>query len=250
MPQALLLLLVAGPDPKGATNWPCDGLGIVWACARFAPAPKIAAVAKRDLTRSHEWWRFFCADNRETASNRVTKRQDSFASPFRIPILTFHSGVTDANINAADGTAPKGILDWQLQLTFASWEDGTTNQIIFAEKFIPEWAREDNNNANGWDGGYQMSFPGDYSSANIARIIGNDESLFARGRHDSNRLDSSTYPKPGTDREGNEMLGSSHPGIVNILIGDGSVRAVPISTLPLIMARLACTVDGEVAAIP
>src|ERR1700760_2923088 len=40
IPQALLLLLVAGPAPKGAANCPCDGFAGVWACASIAVPPK------------------------------------------------------------------------------------------------------------------------------------------------------------------------------------------------------------------
>jgi len=210
-------------------------------------ADYIAVISKKDLTRSQEWWRYFCADNRETAANRVTKRQDSFASPFRIPMLTFHPNVTEGSINEAN--APRGIVNWTLQMTLASWQDGTTNQIIFTEKFIPAWARDDTTEANGWSAGYQISYPGGRSSAHIARIVSNQANLFARGPNDSNRTPTSNS-QPGTDREGNEMLGSSHTGIVNTLIGDGSVRAISTTTLPLIMTHLANTEDSNPVVLP
>src|SRR5690348_16326153 len=46
IPQALLLLLSAGPAPKGAASWPCDGLaGAVCAWPGWTLAQQIAAVA-------------------------------------------------------------------------------------------------------------------------------------------------------------------------------------------------------------
>ena len=51
-------------------------------------------------------------------------------------------------------------------------------------------------------------------------------------------------------REGKEQLGSCHTGIVNFLVGDGSVRAISITMLPRLVAELTVVNDGTAAALP
>ena len=40
------------------------------------------------------------------------------------------------------------------------------------------------------------------------------------------------------------QIGSAHPGIINALLGDGSVRAVSVTTEPMLMWQLGCAFDG------
>jgi prepilin-type processing-associated H-X9-DG protein len=74
--------------------------------------------------------------------------------------------------------------------------------------------------------------------------------LIARGKNDPNRPDENTNWDCANHREGNEMLGSSHPDSLNVLFGDGSVHAFSRTVHPRIVIRLAVTTDGEVVELP
>ncbi len=55
----------------------------------------------------------------------------------------------------------------------------------------------------------------------------------------------------GHAMNGSFDFGSSHPGVCNFLLGDGSVRAVPITTPKIaILARLVHVSDGEAVSMP
>ena len=203
-----------------------------------------AVIAKENLSAS--WWRYYAVFDQSSTEQCNHK---SFVGPFRLPRLTFHP-----NIIAADGTGDgqnsgRGILDWKLETTMAIWADGTTNQIIFVEKYIPGWVYGRNDDtANYWDGGFHQTRNSSLA-ANCARIVSEESNLFARGLNDPNRP-STASTNPVTDREGREMLGSCHAGIVNVLVGDASVRPWPITTNPSIAARLAHTNDGNLVEMP
>lgn len=140
------------------------------------------------------------------------------------------------------------ITNWTSRDTIAWWMDGSSNQLLFTEKFIPAWAySEDNADANDWDGGYHYTATNSHA-ANLARVISKDVNMFGRGPNDPNRPP--TANRLPSNREGNEMLGSMHPGVVNFLIGDGSVRPIPINTLPALMWQLGSVNDGNPASLP
>jgi len=154
------------------------------------------------------------------------------------------------------GNAGVYISRWELDQDISRWEDGTTNQFLFAEKHIPSWAlRGFGDRANSWHGGYQMAYSNE-SANNIARIIAQytpassstvNYRMFARGPDDPNSADPSRQPNNGA---GWEALGSSHPGIVNFLLGDGAVRPVSISTQSAIVYSLTRVDDGASVALP
>lgn len=87
------------------------------------------------------------------------------------------------------------------------------------------------------------------SCGNVGRIVSNNANLFARGRQDQRRP-SETVNQDLMTNEGDQMIGSSHPGIVNALLGDGSVWPWPIVTNPNICAKLAHRFDGELVEKP
>jgi hypothetical protein len=201
-----------------------------------------ALVAKDNFSR--DWWRYYCVH----ATNNDQRNQKTFIGPFKLPVLTMNSGGDSSNASHCNR-----IIDWSYDRTMAYWQDGNSNQLCFAEKFIPSWAYEENDYpANCWDGGFQINLNGD-NAAIMARIVSSEANLFARGPNDPNRpRDGYTDPTGAIhwQREGMEMLGSSHSGIVNVLIGDGSVRSVAITTPPLTMAHLTHTSDGNPVVLP
>ena len=175
-------------------------------------------------------------------------------SPFRLPVLKF---TADADYNRpAEGPATHRdnrdcISDWAWRDEIAWWSDGTSNQIILVEKFVPAWAVHHNESGDTrgtlWYGNILLpTTPPNEGGSNLARTISNNARLFALGPNDPNWVN--TVAAPGSNN--NEALGSCHPGIVNILIGDGSVRAVPITTPSTTMWQLTCVNDGNSVSLP
>jgi prepilin-type processing-associated H-X9-DG protein len=140
-------------------------------------------------------------------------------------------------------------MDWTYRDSFAYWLDGTSNQFVMIEKYVPAWAiSDDTNAANSWYGGYQNSAE-DANNYNLTRGVPVNGRLFGRSPNDSNRLDS-TMSAHGGGLHCLETLGSYHPGVVNILFGDGSIHAASIVTRPEIMWQLTHTNDGNIVSLP
>ena len=202
----------------------------------------------------NNWHKFVCMDKGTTGNFDVQ------VGPFRLPILSFFPDpagtVTDVGGTTGDEHC-RSIRSWELRDTMSWWADGTSNQFLFSEKHIPSWALQDETGyATQWNGGYTYC-TGATSSPNVARVVaaytntntppGINADLFATGPNTSKTADSANTPQT---REGRETLGSSHEGIVNFLLGDGSVRPVAITTQPEIVWRLCHVNDGAVVSLP
>jgi hypothetical protein len=181
-----------------------------------------------------------------TTGNGATQNNKG---PFRTPVLQFNSSAT--------GTDPGGdseynclyIIDWQYRDTMAWWSDGSSNQLLFGEKYVPAWAVDsDTNEANMWYGGYQMSWTAAVNY-NLMRPVHTNGRLFGRGPNDPNRQNTTVNPHSG-GVHGLESLGSMHGNSVNFLSGDGSVRAFTITTNPTILWQLTNVNDSEVVNLP
>jgi hypothetical protein len=201
-----------------------------------------------DTGTTRSWWHCY---NRQTISVTASGTDSAWANPahffgpFRLPILTFGNSAADGWTLNHDTIG--GISDWEYRDTMAWWADGTSNQLCFGEKFIPAWAiGSTTGNSNYWDGAWYQT--GSSTAAyNVARCVWNTPRLFGRSPNDSNRA---TDSAPSASDEATESLGSSHPGIVNFLLGDGSVRSIDIVTRPMIMVYLTNTQDGNTLALP
>ena len=232
-------MLRTGPGGSTtATANPIQGRG---------PTTDYAAVlAKENLAPNY--WLEHCIFYSPGTEPDDRAKPERFVGPFRLPSLTF----TAASVPTENlGIRCKSITNWELVATFATWQDGTTNQIIFVEKHIPAWALDqDHEYACFWDGGYHFTNANQWG-ANSARVVSAVATLFARGPNDPNRPDDSTANNRNpANQPGVAHIGSSHPTILNVLVGDGSVRAWALSTHPDIAARLACTLDGATVAMP
>jgi len=211
----------------------------------------VALVAKHSsLTNQNPgwgWWHSYMLPRTDNDRHR-----DIFVGPFRIPSITFHP-TRQAEI--ASGTQPNhpdawclALMDWQMNDTMGRWMDGTSNQLLFAEKHIPAHAlRPARGEHTRWNGGYQNTYEGNRAH-NIARIVSDDASMFARSPTDPNTA-THTNVQP-QDREGRETLGSSHPGVVNFLLGDASVRGISKTTDPMLVWRLTNVADGTAVSLP
>jgi len=193
--------------------------------------------------------------------------------PFYCAFLTYN------NMSKDQGGAGNNIARWELSKDMSYWQDGTSNQFLFAEKHIPFWALAGTGDKdNSWNGGYQITYLNAAAGIIVRPITlcasgnifsGNcifSQRIFARGPHDPNTdpadINNRRYangPLGAWDNiwamptgviSGYEALGSSHPGIVNFLIGDGAVRSLPITTPSEIIWRLTNVQDGEPVSLP
>jgi prepilin-type N-terminal cleavage/methylation domain-containing protein len=180
----------------------------------------VCLVAKNDFSSS--WGHYYCI----YATQTDQRSQSTFVGPFKLPILTMNS-----NGNQSDANHGRRITNWVLDKSFAWWSDGTSNQFCLAEKHVPsKYYNTETYPQSCWDGMYAGTWAG-AAAGLMSRVVSDSPNLFARAPDDPN---TSTNPTSGgvPDREGKEQLGSGHPGVVNFLIGDGSVRTISISTLP------------------
>jgi len=182
--------------------------------------------------------------------------------PFRSPHITWNNNAPVAP-NATENVDNAGvrILRWVLNHDMGLWQDGTSNQFLFAEKHIPTWAlTEFGDWANSWNGSYMQTF-NNQAAYNIARPVAwnvgtaaapiDNVQLFARGPNDPNtEAYNSARQSRGVNAHGAETLGSSHPGVVNFLIGDGSVRAVSTTTPSRLVYDLTRVDAGVVVSLP
>jgi type II secretory pathway pseudopilin PulG len=189
---------------------------------------------------SSNWERYYCF----YANNTDQRAQNTFVGPFKIPTVVMNSDGDESNV--AHG---RHIINWTYSKSFTWWNDGTSNQLCLGEKHVSTKYREVTTfPENNWDGAYSVVY--NNASAHIhARIVSDDICLFAQSPNDTN---TSTSPVSGgtPNREGKEQLGSSHPGVVNFLIGDGSVRIISITTLPRLVTQLTIVNDGNAASLP
>ena len=140
------------------------------------------------------------------------------------------------------------FVSWSVRDTFAFWSDGTSNQVLIGEKHVPANAMGLETDAGAvWDGGHLVYWPGHIGMA-WGRFIGRDFAVMARGPNDP-RVASGTYQGNGVDWA-DCGFGSSHPGICNFLVGDGSVHSFSITISPELLHQLACVSDGNAVAIP
>jgi prepilin-type N-terminal cleavage/methylation domain-containing protein len=188
--------------------------------------------------------------------------------PFRSAVVTW----TDGNHTGDEYDHHHKINSWYPRDKMAWFSDGTSNQLICGEKFIPalaehrhsekisvtssstEWTTIERRGS--WNGTY-MYFatsgnPGKYLHA--ARVIGPD-SILAKNSNDPNILDAA---EPGGLKHIQNVrnpwygwhFGSSHPGVINFLLGDGSVRQLSAETPATILYPLAQTNDGVPVSLP
>jgi hypothetical protein len=192
------------------------------------------------------WFRYgrYCFDT-ETGQ----ERWKNYTGPFRLPALTFRNSAT----GAGDGDG-NNIINWEHNRSFANWSDGTSNIVAIGEKHIPAHAVGGIGRENGrwndemWDGSYVYIEGANEQSMGPGRLIHpqtNKVPVIARSPNDTVQPDQN----PGA-HWGKYGFGSCHPGIVQFLIGDGGVRAFPISIDQQLLYNLANVEDGQVVSMP
>ena len=176
--------------------------------------------------------------------------QGTWFSPFKIPSgLRWNNGADLATSAGIDASFNHGnrITHYTFGNDIGWWRDGSSNQALFSEKHIPSWAMQGSAlEAAMWNGTHMWGNAGDYSLG-YARFVSDDPNVIAKAPSDP--ATSAVNTKPSDVGVG-YRLGSSHPGVVNTLFGDGSVRGIPKTVEPVTMWRLAHTNDGQVVTLP
>jgi prepilin-type N-terminal cleavage/methylation domain-containing protein/prepilin-type processing-associated H-X9-DG protein len=132
----------------------------------------------------------------------------------------------------ADSPTGTRVLSWRSQTTLASITDGTSNTFLIGEKHIRPRSREGRNED-------RSVFNG--SNANNYRRLA--------GRQPNGNL--RPLVQDPLDQLGplvNSRFGSNHPGVVQFVFCDGSVKAVKKTTDLTTLTRLAVRNDGQVIA--
>jgi hypothetical protein len=176
-------------------------------------------------------------------------------------------------LRIADVTLEGGrLVSWQPRDTFAWLQDGTSNQIIVAEKHVPTFSlgkcrcestsADDPQETRCFDCSY-LSTSGETTleRADIAAHAfvvspvnaGTSPAVDAGGRLIA-RSDAEKFADGGAGRwafgNTSPVLGSAHAGVINVLLGDGSVRSVSKATNPTIVALLSIVDDGQSISLP
>jgi type II secretory pathway pseudopilin PulG len=196
---------------------------------------------------SNQWERYYCVHR----SDNDQRNQNTHVGPFKLPVITMNAGGDKGN-----ETHRQRVVDWNYDKTITSWwSDGTSNQLCFAEKFVPAWAFHDKGTPSQyWDGSYADTYPSP-GAGRMARVVSDCPGLFAQSPNDPDRPSKLVNSEPtvqtvGQEHGGNEQLGSCHPGTVNALVGDGSVHTLAITMLPLTTTQLTIVNDGNPAVLP
>ncbi|MDR3234529.1 MAG: DUF1559 domain-containing protein [Planctomycetaceae bacterium] len=145
--------------------------------------------------------------------------------------------------------------------------------MVFGEKNVPSYALQGGritvHSGTGaaasrlWNGGYMDQWShSDYPSlyCNIARLIGPD-GVFANGPSDSRLraiagctsadVPANFEPDPADIPDQYSFsFGSAHTGVINFLVGDGSVRGIPPNTNMHLIYQLSQADDGIAVALP
>jgi hypothetical protein len=186
---------------------------------------------------------------------------------FRMPFTVAQTnGLSGSGVSQNDAD----YKQYTLPTSFATWQDGTTNQLILGEKHIPTTEIKNEGgtdtpttiystylnvgssvDAGKWDGSYLFTC-GD-SPNQVVRIIHakNDGSVPGTGDRDFGLIQKKDdLGNPDEFNFADLGLGSYHNSVVNFCLGDGSVRAFPLTVSPTILARLADINDGSVTSLP
>ena len=110
---------------------------------------------------------------------------------------------------------------WRSMTSLASLRDGTSHTFLIGERYVH---RDQFGDARKGDGSI---FNGDYPGS-VSRVAGEGHPL-ART----------------TDEKFNLQFGSAHPGFVQFVMGDGSVRLIPVSINSTVLGLLALRADGH-----
>ncbi|MDR2441150.1 MAG: DUF1559 domain-containing protein [Planctomycetaceae bacterium] len=123
--------------------------------------------------------------------------------------------------------------DYQFRDTMAWWSDGTSNQLILSEKYIPDGQLYETMFDSTWLYTEGFTCTGAY-------------------RHFYNGVQRKEYfaGKSPIDYTNTRDFGSWHSGTCNALLGDGTVRSLPLTANALVLVQLSHVTDGTTVTLP
>jgi hypothetical protein len=194
----------------------------------------------------HGWWYFSFHWSNAGITQPAAQR-----GPFRLPALSFLPGYTGSTDNEW-----MQITSWTPNQTMALWQDGTSNQVVFGEKFIPAWGLEQGSLPGfTWD----ISFTGamwDWWNSGFARALIDVSAIdpgyqpIARSPNEPSLERDSHINPAGSFSNTSFGYGSNHPGTVNFALGDGAVRGVSVTINKQTIVALANVNDGVPVTLP
>jgi hypothetical protein len=237
-----------------------------------------AVIAKKNNAAAHHAhrWNAFCftpmsdRPGTDDDGNAVDIKFGDYDSPLRVSQPIWGTNPDDktwreANLTSTLSGPGNDTGDFQYMHGYeprdqiSYWSDGTTNQIVIGEKFIPQFARSlkgsasvDGNRARRWDGSMAHTWTQD-SVFNVGRLVMDTRICITEGPKDmrvpERHTDGNLYTP--VEANGNYGFGSSHGGgIVNFLIGDGTVKTFTSDVSTYVLYSLAQVSDGESVALP
>jgi hypothetical protein len=146
-------------------------------------------------------------------------------------------------------SADRQLVTWTCRDTFARLQDGTSNQLIFGEKHIPNsqigvcaFDATDNTIRDSTSGDCSyVAGAQEYGGRSYQRTISDGETPFPLRFGDERLLVNDTVSLG---------FGSSHPGVCLFVLGDGAVRSLPVTTTPATLLCLGTVNDGESVSLP
>ena len=194
--------------------------------------------ANREAVGSHNWYSNYCPLATGLSATAHASHIDAAYGAFRPAIWASQVPSTNTNVDVMAAA----IASWQPRDTFAYWSDGTSNVLILGEKWIPA-------NLVGRCGGPSNSERGDCSY--LTTGVWRSPSSMRDGGKPIAR--SPSDDAASTESAMNQGWGGCHPGVVNFLVGDGSVRPLA-NTTPTgngsILDLLTDVRDGQPASMP
>lgn len=141
---------------------------------------------------------------------------------------------------ASSNYANNIVTTWQPRDSISWWSDGTSNQLLLGEKHFPKSYPAGTCVEVRGDCGYLAA----YTGAAVVHTARTFDDTGAGPRVLARPTDDTNIPEPYT------RFGSAHPGVVNFLLGDGSVRGLSLSTSWDVLWRLADARDGNPVELP
>ena len=200
-------------------------------------------VAEREVATPNRFWGHWYT-NVHTNDTDI-RHYDYHFGPFRVASVRI-----DKNDGAGTRECNTGFASWQPRDDFSWIQDGLSNQLLFGEKYlhsaqVGRCQKQEGTWQNvSWDCGALI--PGNnwrepHAARPLTTVLGPIE------QDNTRNWIGDTVIYGG----GNALsFGSFHPGVCQFLVGDGAVRAVSVTTTPVLVCRLGDVQDGVSVALP
>jgi prepilin-type N-terminal cleavage/methylation domain-containing protein/prepilin-type processing-associated H-X9-DG protein len=221
---------------SGVTGGPRGDYAVV-----FVHVPNSA-----DATVTADWFNQNSRFGKTGTPNQPTWYLDRNRSPFRVACLTWQAGATPTDsFWGYDEGDRQYITSWESRDSMTWWQDGTSNQLIIGEKFIPSDLidKEGVTTSDGqWDGGV-INTRITHAAMNTGRAIARTQACIKKSPTDIPETEITS----GTNANvAHAVFGGIHPGsVTNFLFGDGSVHTFTASTSWTLIHQLGHVNDGE-----